>query len=527
MKKMLLCLLLLAQIRYSSSVKRTIVPFSFGWRFHYGDDPSASPGDGPGYCNEAFTINLTNIGVCGGMERNPNRFSPKDCRIACCYDSNCLAWQAYPIALGRQCYHYYKDSGSEIDCPALKPGNLSGLQGGRRDRSPSPAFRTDYVFATDSTQDVDRNWTLVDVPHDFISSRANFTNDISNFKQGYLPRNASWYRKHFTLPEEWSRDGGETYVRFEGSFHHSTVFLNGEYVMQHGSGYTPFTVRLDNHTKIRFGKQNSGNVLAIRTDASFGSGHWYEGGGLYRDVTLVHVPKVHVVFDGLFVPTNQSTNDVIAPRVEIEGVSSGVVVQFSLLDDSNTVITSNTSSELNLTSGNTTIFNDLTLISNIINPWSIQTPYLYTIRVDVFSNKIDIDTVEAKVGFRTVAFDGESGMRLNGHDVKLRGIYFLPRNATIFISLKTRSTQHRFLSSQLIRWTWSCDSRQNMVISNTNVFGFGFEFLSNVSQSLQIESVRHVGCHGTNDMGRKSRLWCKIRQRKLCRGNENNGKTPS
>ena len=98
-------------------------------------------------------------------------------------------------------------------------------------------------------------------------------------------------------------------------------------MLQHGSGYTPFTVRLDNSSKIRFGTGD--NVLAIRTDASFGSGHWYEGGGLYRDVNLVHVPKIHVVFDGLFVPTNQSTGDMITPSVEIEGVSSGVHVRLS------------------------------------------------------------------------------------------------------------------------------------------------------------------------------------------------------
>ena len=185
----LLLLLLFQQSKEATSVERTIVPFSYGWRFHYGDDHSSPPGDGPGGCNDAFDVNLANVGVCQNMERNPNRFSPKDCKIACCYDPTCLAWQAYPIALGRQCFHYYNRADSKsLECPPLRPGNLSGLQGGRRDRTPNPAFRTDYYFASDSTKDFDRNWSLIDIPHDFIASRANFTNDITNFKQGYLPR---------------------------------------------------------------------------------------------------------------------------------------------------------------------------------------------------------------------------------------------------------------------------------------------------------------------------------------------------
>ena len=30
----------------------------------------------------------------------------------------------------------------------------------------------------------------------------------------------------------------------------------------------------------------------------YGSGHWYEGGGLYRDVTLNKLDPVHIVQDG-------------------------------------------------------------------------------------------------------------------------------------------------------------------------------------------------------------------------------------
>ncbi len=55
---------------------------------------------------------------------------------------------------------------------------------------------------------------------------------------------ANRYRKHFHLPTDWQNDGGATFVHFEGVFHHSTLFLNGKFLMQHECGYTGFDVRL-------------------------------------------------------------------------------------------------------------------------------------------------------------------------------------------------------------------------------------------------------------------------------------------
>ena len=89
---LLSCLLFLVVVgRVFGRVSRTIVPFQYGWRFHYGDDPTSPPLSGPGYCSTAFETNLNDYNVCDGMERNPNRFSEKDCRLACCYDPNCMA----------------------------------------------------------------------------------------------------------------------------------------------------------------------------------------------------------------------------------------------------------------------------------------------------------------------------------------------------------------------------------------------------------------------------------------------------
>jgi hypothetical protein len=101
------------------------------------------------------------------------------------------------------------------------------------------------------------------------------------------------YRKRFNLPTGWGAGGGATWLHFEGCFQVCDVFLNGVHLARHTSGYLGFDVRLDNVQVglLRSGGQGSAasngtggrapaaapapNVLAVRTDASFGSGHWY------------------------------------------------------------------------------------------------------------------------------------------------------------------------------------------------------------------------------------------------------------
>ena len=139
-----------------------------------------------------FSEDLANYSKCEGMESAPNRFSMKDCRLACAYDPHCMVWQAFPIAYGRKCYQGY--TGMNITCTPPQPtDNPSHMGGGRRSSSPDPAFRTDYGFATaDAADAVDADWTVVDTPHDFIAEYGNFTDNDEDQHHGFLPRNASW-----------------------------------------------------------------------------------------------------------------------------------------------------------------------------------------------------------------------------------------------------------------------------------------------------------------------------------------------
>lgn len=441
---------------WASPFTRTVVPFNYAWRFHYGDDPTSPPESGPGTCS--FETDLQDHLLCEGMEHNPNRFSEKDCRIACCYDPRCMAWQAFPIAKGRACYHGYLTA--NITC---SPGSKrSGMGGGRRYSMPVPAFRTDYGFATaDAASGVDAAWPVVDAPHDFIGATANFTDDDSNFKHGYLPRNASWYRKHFALPAAWQQDGLTTHVHFEGVFHHAAIFLNGRYLLSHECGYTGFTVRLDNVSSLRYGEGGANvNVLAVRVDASFGSGHWYEGGGIYRPVHLVRLSPLRIVHDGLFA-SPESDGAVVHASAEVELLGGRTAatarthlayVRFQLLD-AGRVIATNVTSAVPVGSQSTILSTELRPRAGDVLPWSLQSPTLYTVRAEVlsFTNEgltnegltddagdamgahgarsppLVVDALERRLGFRTIEWTAgtdktrKGGLYINRRLVELKG----------------------------------------------------------------------------------------------------------
>jgi hypothetical protein len=425
---------------------RVVLPFGYAWRFHYGDDPTSPPGAGPGHASTtAFPEDLTGYPLCDGIEHAPNRFSLKDCRLACAYDPSCLVWQGFPLQYGRACYQGY--AGMNVTCTPAAKGKKSNMGGGRRATPPAPPFRTDYSFAVaDAASTVDDpdgggGWAVVDAPHDFIAERGNFTNNVEDFKQGYLPRNASWYRKHFHLPATWAAsdpgDGGATYVHFEGVFHHATVFLNGHFLMSHECGYTGFDVRIDNATAVRFGAGAAAeNVLAVRADASFGSGHWYEGGGLYRPVHLTHVAPLHVVRDGLFVPPGGDGSSV-AVSAELEstgGAEAAALVTFTLLDtDGATVLATATSAPIAVPGavpgGTATATATLTPPTGSVARWSTVSPSLYTVTAAVAraaASTVTVDTATvANVGFRTTTFsagqDGAAPFELNGAPLHFRG----------------------------------------------------------------------------------------------------------
>jgi beta-galactosidase len=169
-------------------------------------------------------------------------------------------------------------------------------------RAAATPLQTAYAFAA-AALPAAADWPLVDAPHDALFSlNGTFCEACGDPGHSYRTRTVAWYRKTFALPKEWApaTGGGATFVRFEGVMHFAQVWLNGAYLVSHSSSYGDFLVRLDNASAAVFGGEN---VLAVRADASYGSELWYGGGGIHRNVQLVHLDgPLAFVEHGVWVP---------------------------------------------------------------------------------------------------------------------------------------------------------------------------------------------------------------------------------
>eukprot|EP01051_Picozoa_sp_SAG22_P014161 SAG22_NODE_1679_length_3824_cov_6.607785_3_plen_269_part_00 len=150
---------------------------------------------------------------------------------------------------------------------ALRPASPPGDQPSESLPPPAPPPMSSGPFAPSFD---DSSWELLDVPHDFL---INGTYDGSNPGSGssYIPRNNSYYRKHFKLPSEWQ--GGTVWLQFEGVFQKAQVYVNGVFMYaDEDPGYNGFSIQLSGAGHVKYGAEE--NVIAMFVDGSPGSGWW-------------------------------------------------------------------------------------------------------------------------------------------------------------------------------------------------------------------------------------------------------------
>ncbi len=238
----------------------------------------------------------------------------------------------------------------------------------------------------------------VTLPHDAMRTEARTNESAGEGNLGWYIGGDYVYRKAFTLPEELR--GKQLLLEFESVYRNAEVSLNGEKIAFRPYGYTNFYVDLTG--KLKDGE----NVLeVIARNADQPNSRWYSGTGIYRPVWLWTASEKYIPVNGIRITTTDYKTGSISVTVK---TSQPGTVKVEILDGAKTVASAAGESA----DGQANFYIKIPSCKL----WSTEQPNLYTCRV-TFGD----DLVEEPFGMRTLAWDPDRGITINGKRVILRG----------------------------------------------------------------------------------------------------------
>ncbi len=240
------------------------------------------------------------------------------------------------------------------------------------------------------------NWEAVTLPHTWNAI------DGQDGGNDYW-RGTAMYCKSFARPAH----DGTVVLEFLGAAMTADVYLNGQHIAHHEGGYSTFRVDITDHLQeenlICVAVDNSENDRVYPQKADF---TFY--GGLYRDVNLILVPKIHfeLVKDG-------------TPGIKVTPVVKGkdalvTVETWQNGEGGVTVTVAGMKKTVPSENGHAVA----EFVMEHVHLWDgIDDPYLYTAKAEFGG-----DEISTRFGCRTIEFDAEKGFLLNGRVYPLRGV---------------------------------------------------------------------------------------------------------
>jgi len=257
----------------------------------------------------------------------------------------------------------------------------------------------------------------VTLPHDAMRDLPRSATSPNGSHSGFYPSAHVVYENTFDAPSVWA--GKTVVMHFDGVYRDAVVYLNGDFVAQRPSGYTPFSVDLTSRVLA-----GATNVLRVEARAHQDS-RWYSGVGIHRDVWLAVADAVHIPLEGVTVTTPVIEADlaVASAAVELRNESRQqrtIRLQTRVLDAEGSTVSEKTVPVTLLPGEPTTVRIPHFLCEPRL--WDTDSPHLYRIETHVLGEadeELDLDVTT--FGVRSISVDPFHGLRVNGRSVKLRG----------------------------------------------------------------------------------------------------------
>lgn len=253
---------------------------------------------------------------------------------------------------------------------------------------------------------------------------------------GYYPGGIYRYTKRFETPPDWNGQG--VLLEFEGVYQRSQVFLNGVEIGGRPSGYAEFRVPLAPL------KPTGENLLEVVVDNSKEpNSRWYTGSGIYRPVSVLVGPQVHIAATSPTVTTSSLEDGRAVIQIETTVINdteqdAKVALTATVSGPDGTV--AEASDSVIVPAGGATTATQTVEITDP-HAWSVDSPSLYNLEVEVKAGE-RVDSASTRFGIRTLSVSSEDGLLINGEPTKLRGACIHHDNGVIG-ARALKSAEHR------------------------------------------------------------------------------------
>lgn len=224
-------------------------------------------------------------------------------------------------------------------------------------------------------------------------------------------RGTCYFAKEITASE--LPDGDVKYLQFDGVNSSCVVFWNGEEIATHDGGYSTFRAKINeikDTNLLVVAVDNSANERVYPQNADF---TFY--GGIYRDVSVIGVPKKHFDLDYYGSPAIMVTPKINGSDADVEIKTflkngDNCKVKYEIIADGQVIADVIGDESVNIKIESVHLWDGL------------RDPYLYTAKATLIEDGVELDIISTRFGCRTFEIDSERGFILNGREYSLRGV---------------------------------------------------------------------------------------------------------
>ena len=284
----------------------------------------------------------------------------------------------------------------------------------------------------------DQQWDDVQLPHDW-NIKMKFDRSAGG-SPAFLPESIGWYRKTFAVPKNYA--GKQVSILFDGIFHQSDVYINGQHL-----GFRPYGFCSIEYDLTPYLKTGADNVIAVRINCTGERPRWYAGSGIYRHVQLQVVDPVHIATYGTYITTPFVTD----AKAEVQIVSTinnttdkmqNISISQRILDNTGKQTGQTVTEKITIDAKSAS---NVKQLITVVSPkrWEIENPVIYTVETTVKVNNRVVDVYTTPFGIRTFKFDKDKGFFLNDKPVKLKGMCLHEDAGSLGVAVPVRANERR------------------------------------------------------------------------------------